>query len=182
MSGRVALLPALGACLALLGACGDKAPRRSPAPGDAVRVSCTDSFEPTAAMRAAIERQEYVDIGPLTMVRLREMAAQRPFQPTVLKVLVIATPSSSVRVTIARADRSRAGFVSAPATNTSSLPAGAKPEFEIAGCAEGRLSRRSLAYRMLWAVASPGCVHFTVTENGAATTAAAVRFGDTKRC
>ena len=182
MGGRFVLLSTLGACLVLLGACGDKPSAPQPAPADVVRVTCDSSFEPTAAMRTAIERQEYVDIGPLTLVRFRQMAAERPFQPTVLKVLVIATPSSSVRITIAGGDRSRAGFVRAPVTDVSPLPAGAKPKFDISGCSRGRLGRRSLAYQMLWAVASPGCVHFTVTEKGAATTPASIRFGGTKRC
>jgi hypothetical protein len=166
------------------GACGgeDKPAITDASDARTVRVTCTQSFAPTAPMRQAIIDGQYVDIGPLTLVQFRELAARRPIDARSLKVLVIATPGEAITVTIDARDRARAGFLRFPATDVNPLPVDAKPRFQIAGCPEGRRSRRSLAYEMTWAVALPGCVRFTV-EDAAGATRAAFAFGGTRtRC
>src|SRR5436190_1321800 len=79
-------------------ACGGKASPTPHADTRAVRVTCEDSFSPTAGMRSAIVALKYADIGPLTLVGFRQLAAQRPFRARSLKVLVIATPGATVKV------------------------------------------------------------------------------------
>jgi hypothetical protein len=185
MGGRLALVCALGACLAMLGACGggsSPSPRTARAVGDAVEQTCGQGFEPTAEMRGDIVDGRYVDIGPLTLLDFRELAATRPIGAGSLKVLVIATPGASVKVTIDSRDRARAGFLRGPATDVNPLPPDAKPVFRIAGCSDRRLSKRSRAYEMTWAVSSAGCVHFTVTEIGAETYRRAMPFGGRADC
>jgi hypothetical protein len=185
MGGRLALLSALGASLATLAGCGGQSvspPSTAQTTVDAVELTCAQGFEPTASMRRDIIRQRFVDIGPLTLISFRQLASSRPIGASSLKVLVIATPGASIRVTIDRRDRARAGFLRSYATDVDPLPVDAKPELRIAGCSSGRLSRRSRAYEMTWAVATPGCVHFAVTEVGADTYRRAMPFGGAQRC
>jgi hypothetical protein len=180
---RETVATALCAIAVALAACGGDSKPAGNAATDAqtVRVSCDQSFATTIPMRDAIVDGEYVDIGPLTLVRFRQLAAQRPIAARSLKVLVIATPGEAITVTIDARDRSRAGFLPGPAANVNPLPADAKPRFQIEGCTEGRRSRRSLGYVMTWAVASPGCVRFRVAEADE-TTRAAFPFGTQRSC
>jgi hypothetical protein len=180
-AGLAAVVFAVGG-LAACGGGSSSSPRPAQTTADAVELTCGQGFEPTAEMRRDIVRGKFVDIGPLTLLDFRELASRLPIGDSSLKVVVIATPGASVTVTIDPRDRARAGFLRFYATDVDPLPIDAKPEFRIDGCSRGSLARRSRSYEMTWAVATPGCVHFTVTEVGVGVHRAAMPFGGKNDC
>jgi hypothetical protein len=161
---------------ALAAGCGSHSKR--PKPLAVLRVSCNESWVPTADTFKGFRgwRRTSIRIGPITLMGAKLVPHRDWGAIGNIKFRTLVRPQTPVRVEIAPAARSAVGFVSPNDALRSIWPAHGAPIMQLAPCPMNFLpyhGLRAIGYPMFLRVRHNACVPLTVrqTRTGRATRA-----------
>jgi hypothetical protein len=155
------------ATAALAAGCGSHGKR--PKPVAVLRVSCDQSWVPTADTFKGFSgwRRTSVRIGPITLMGAKTVPRREWAAIGNIKFRTLVRPRTPVRVEIAPSARSSVGFVSPDDAVREIWPKHGAPIMELAGCPMNFLpyhGLRAIGYPMFLRVRHNACVPLTVGQ------------------